>query len=606
MTTYLIKRLFLMVVTLFGITIVAFLIISLSPIDPAAMAVSGGGGSGEDAGSQQADQQAADTIREMREHYNLDKPRIINFDVQHQPKLIENTLRRVLEAEKLGLSDPDKRKEADEQLSEARADVQGMGSLLYPKAFEFLKNQKDNPHLDRVILSLAETFYPMEEWEQEDFSKIPEEDLRPFMQAVEKFFQDYNKLTDERRNDESHMKKYREKVENGRKTFVEWWEKHKDRYDEKKVKETVETFVDGEEKARDQAAGNLRKQGKAAIPHLMPHLFQESNQDLRLRTMQVLARITGERNLYKRDDKAKVKSEVMRSWKRWWERNDMYYRTLSDQEILVRTFTYTQYGTWMGRLFQLDFGNSIRYSRPVLDILKDRVPISLQLSAIALVLVYLLSIPIGIYSATHKGMTMDKALTVTLFILYSLPTFWVAILLIQYVGEPWYIPFYGQGTWPIQGLKDQNYANFTTPEKIIDRLRHLMLPIFCLTYGGLAYVSRQMRAGMLESIRQDYIRTARAKGLPENKVILKHALRNSMIPILTLMAGLLPVLIGGSVIIEYIFSIQGMGLAAFEAATGKDIPLIMAIMFISAVLTLLGILIVDLLYAAVDPRITFD
>jgi peptide/nickel transport system permease protein len=141
---------------------------------------------------------------------------------------------------------------------------------------------------------------------------------------------------------------------------------------------------------------------------------------------------------------------------------------------------------------------------------------------------------------------------------------------------------------------------------LLDRIWHLALPVFCLTYGGLAYVSRQMRAGMLETIRQDYIRTARAKGLSEHAVVFKHALRNSLIPIVTLLGFLLPAMLGGSVIIESIFTIPGMGQLGFDAILSRDYPVVMAIEVIAAFLTLVGLLLSDICYAMVNPTISLE
>jgi peptide/nickel transport system permease protein len=159
---------------------------------------------------------------------------------------------------------------------------------------------------------------------------------------------------------------------------------------------------------------------------------------------------------------------------------------------------------------------------------------------------------------------------------------------------------------PVLGLHDKDAATFTRWEYIQDVILHAILPIAVLTYGGLAYLSRQMRGGMLEVVRQDYIRTARAKGLSERVVVFKHALRNSLIPVVTLFAGILPILIGGSVIVETIFTIPGMGLYAFEGLVQRDYNVVMATATASALMTLVGFLISDVTYALVDPRIAYD
>jgi peptide/nickel transport system permease protein len=260
-----------------------------------------------------------------------------------------------------------------------------------------------------------------------------------------------------------------------------------------------------------------------------------------------------------------------------------------------------QYWMWLKSMATLDFGRSYKDNRPVIDKIKERLPITLQLNIISIFLVYLFAIPLGIFSATHQYSLGDKVTTVGLFVLYSLPSFWVATILILFLGGGDYWHWF-----PISGISSMNAEQMTAWQWLVDRIWHLALPVFCLTYGGLAYVSRQMRAGMLESIRQDYIRTARAKGLSERVVVFKHALRNSLIPIVTLLGFLLPAMLGGSVIIESIFTVPGMGQLGFEAILSRDYPLVMAISTIAAFLTLVGLLISDVAYALVNPTITLE
>jgi peptide/nickel transport system permease protein len=261
---------------------------------------------------------------------------------------------------------------------------------------------------------------------------------------------------------------------------------------------------------------------------------------------------------------------------------------------------HVQYGRWLKRIVTLDFGNSLRDNRPIAEKLWERIPVSLQLSGTALFLAYLISIPLGIYSATHQYTAGDKISTVVLFTLYSLPNFWIATMAIVYLG--------GGDFWdvfPVFGLESVGSDNWPFWTRVQDQLWHLILPITCMTYYTFAALSRYMRASMLEVIRQDFIRTARAKGLSERLVVYRHALRNSLIPIVTLMADLLPALIGGSIVIETIFSIPGMGQLSFEAVLNRDYPMIMAIFTLSAMLTLAGILLADVLYTVVDPRIAY-
>jgi peptide/nickel transport system permease protein len=260
-----------------------------------------------------------------------------------------------------------------------------------------------------------------------------------------------------------------------------------------------------------------------------------------------------------------------------------------------------QYLLWVKRVFTLDFGTSFKDHRPVLDKIVERLPITIQINIISIFLVYLIAIPFGVYSATHAESKTDRLLTLFFFFLYSLPSFWVAVLLIMFLG--------GGDFWdlfPVYGISSIGAESWPFFQRLMDRLWHLALPVTCLTYGGLAYLSRLTRAEMLEVIREDYIRTARAKGLGERVVIFKHALRNALLPIVTLLAFLLPAMFGGSVIIESIFSIPGMGQLGFEAVLSRDYPLIMAITTISAVLTLIGLLLSDILYAILDPRIKLE
>jgi peptide/nickel transport system permease protein len=260
-----------------------------------------------------------------------------------------------------------------------------------------------------------------------------------------------------------------------------------------------------------------------------------------------------------------------------------------------------QYLLWVKRVLTFDFGTSYKDHRKVWDKIAERLPVTLQINIISILLVYIIAIPCGIYSATHSGSWQDRVLTVFFFVLYSLPSFWVAVLLIMFLG--------GGDFWdvfPVYGISALGAESWSFSKWFLDRLWHLVLPVTCLTYGGLAYLSRLARSGILEVIREDYIRTARAKGLKERVVIYKHALRNALLPIVTLLAFLLPGMFGGSVIIESIFSIPGMGQLSFEAVLSRDYPVIMAIVTISAMLTLVGLLFSDILYAALDPRIKLE
>jgi peptide/nickel transport system permease protein len=222
--------------------------------------------------------------------------------------------------------------------------------------------------------------------------------------------------------------------------------------------------------------------------------------------------------------------------------------------------------------------------------LKEALPVTVGLSLVALLVTYLIAIPVGIYSAVRPGTWIDRGTTLSLFMLYSMPSQWVAVMLIVLFGT--------QLHWlPIQGLHSEGDKSW------LDLAKHVLLPLICLTYATFASLSRYMRSGMLEVIRQDYIRTARAKGLSERVVVLKHALRNSLISVITLLGLTLPSLVGGAVIIERIFGLPGMGQLSFEAIQTKDIPVLMGTTSLAGLLTMVGLLLSDVLYALVDPRI---
>lgn len=262
---------------------------------------------------------------------------------------------------------------------------------------------------------------------------------------------------------------------------------------------------------------------------------------------------------------------------------------------------WQRYIIWLGRLVKFDFGNSYKDQRPVRDKIWETLPITLQINILSLLLVYLISIPIGVYSATHQYSWKDNVVTIILFILYSLPSFWVAMLLMFFFGGGKFLDWF-----PVYGLNSVGADQWPWYRWLLDRLWYLVLPVTCLTYGSLAGLSRYARAGMIDVIRQDFIRTARAYGFSEKIVVYKYAMRNSLIPIITLLGTLLPALIGGSVIVESIFSIPGMGKLSFEAILSRDYPLVMGILSISALLTLVGLIISDVMYAVIDPRIKFE
>ena len=258
---------------------------------------------------------------------------------------------------------------------------------------------------------------------------------------------------------------------------------------------------------------------------------------------------------------------------------------------------YLQYLYWLKSIAVFDFGQSFSPDgRKVADKILDRMPVTILLNVLSMVLIIVVALPLGVLSSVYQRSLLDKFSTVFVFLGFAWPSFWLALLLMMLFGVK-------LGWLPISGLKSFNYESLSPLAMLIDYAKHLLLPVLVSAFGGLAGMSRYVRSSMLEVIRQDYIRTARAKGLDEGSVIYGHALRNALLPIITILGLSVPGLIGGSVIFETIFSIPGMGQLFWESAMSRDYPVIMGMLVIGALLTLIGNLIADLSYALADPRI---
>ncbi len=255
-----------------------------------------------------------------------------------------------------------------------------------------------------------------------------------------------------------------------------------------------------------------------------------------------------------------------------------------------------QYFNWLKRVAVLDFGRSYIDDRPVSEKIAERIPITLLINILAMILILAIGIPMGVISAAKRGTLLDRSTTVFAFIGFSIPEFWLALLLMSLFSIT-------LGWLPISGIKSFDFARLGIGAKILDIARHLILPVCISAFGSLAGISRYMRTAMVGVIHQDYIRTARAKGLRESQVIYKHALKNALLPVITILGLSVPGLIGGSVIFESIFAIPGMGRLFYESVMARDYPTIMGILSIGALLTLLGNLLADIAYSYADPRI---
>lgn len=261
-----------------------------------------------------------------------------------------------------------------------------------------------------------------------------------------------------------------------------------------------------------------------------------------------------------------------------------------------------QYHNWITGFVQGDFGNSYRDGRPASTRIKEALQWTLIMNLAAIFLAFIISIPIGVYAAVKKGSLFDRGISLILFVLFSMPSFWIATLFLVFLTTSEYGTFLD--LFPSGGLGNLS-SDLSLWTRFWDRAAHMTLPIICLTYGSLAYLSRQIRGAMIDNFNQDYVRTARAKGLPERTVIWQHAFRNSLFPLISIVAMVFPAVLTGAIIVEYIFNIPGMGRLVFDSILSKDWPIVYTVLMIAAVLTMLGNLIGDLLYAWADPRVSY-
>jgi len=260
----------------------------------------------------------------------------------------------------------------------------------------------------------------------------------------------------------------------------------------------------------------------------------------------------------------------------------------------------TRYGIWLKNLATFNFGDSFTYEEPVLDVIKRKFPVSLQFGLTSFILVYLICIPLGVFLAMRENSWIDAAISTTLGIFYAIPPFMLGILLIVFLAGGSFFDIF-----PLGEMMSDNYDDLSFFGKIWDRIHHFILPGICYMIGSFTTLSFLMKNSLLEEIKKNYIRTAQAKGLDKKTVYLKHALRNALIPIVTGIGGFLSIFFAGSILIEQIFQLDGIGLLSYKALLDRDYNIIMGMTFLQSLALLVGNVIGDLAYVLVDPRIDF-
>ncbi|MHC4548459.1 MAG: ABC transporter permease [Planctomycetota bacterium] len=477
MRTYVIKRILLMIPTLFGISLVLWLIVTAAPGDP------GGEVFGE--AREAESQDAGESRRIFRAQFNLDKPLFWNTYVNLTPEEVLGAIRTTQDLDRPG----SERIEADFQL-------QDWGNYSVPPLVEALDLAADPREKAAVLRCL-----------QRNAKRLGA--LRPGQRPTEEQKREAREIQAETRYIEDQL--------------------------------AIASDADAEE----------------------------------------------------------VEAKAQR-WKEWYEREQDRF-AWSGWGRLQRQIFDTQFAKYWGNLLKFDLGDSHVHKEPVFGLIVKRLPISITLAVTSLILAYLISVPLGVWSAVRHRSRREQAVATVLFMLYSLPSFFVASLLLRYlgIGQPWDVI-------PVAGFESPDTADMTTWDHIKDVAWHTVAPIFCMTYAGLAALSRYAKTGVLNVIRSDYVRTARAKGLAERVVVLKHAVRNGIIPIITLLGTTLPVIVGGSVIIESVFNIPGIGFLIWDSILQRDYNVVIGETLIVGVLVMVGILLSDILYAVVDPRISFQ
>lgn len=540
MISYIFKRILLMIPTFVVISMIIFVVLNLAPGDPSAQAASDG--------TETVSQDAQEAYRLFQEQFNLDKPVILNTRFWLTTDEIEGKLTVIADYQRPVCADDDALAEV-EKVEEEKEVQQAVGT---PAATD------DNA------------------------AKAPEEPIDPDA-LVDPDEEDCTPLAERPGTGQ---------IIDAQEDLTNWGDyavahlivlaKDHDRADIRHL-------------AVNQLSTNARRpQVRRSMQDPPPEIREQNRQ------------ISRENNELRRwrvaqdADEDAVAQMVEDNWLPWFEENQQRFEYTTGERVEI-FFLDTRFAKYWQNLLRFDFGVSTVDRRPVQQTIMSKLPYTITLGLISILLAYLISVPLGIWSAYNQNSRKDQFVTVLLFMLYSLPSFFTAVLLIQFfaVGRPFDL-------FPAGGFIGEAARNSATLNQFGSVAWHLVLPVVCLTYGSLAALSRYARTGILDVIRADYIRTARAKGLSESMVILKHAVRNGLIPILTLAGSILPFVVSGSLVIEYIFNIPGIGLYLYESIFMYDYNAIMGCLLISTVMTLVGLLISDISYAVVDPRITFD
>lgn len=600
MWSYILRRLLLMIPTLFGITVVSFCIMQLAPGDPLLMQLGATGLAGQTA-------QTREAYLVQKRDLKLDRPLLINlryFRDYSRAMYWAGHYRAADEAQIAGelaalALDPRRLPQGEERLAFLR-------SLGIPRFEKRLADPREHARLARAVAAYVQVFC-------EDVGhhgvppavrllQSPDVDWQVKIglihalnsMVVEPFIYTYSSHPSDRETP-FVMASWRL-----------WWERAEPSARPLSAQERAEweaKFHALCQMSQSELLEELDYLDPQAVRFFTEKLLSDSTLREKFVASLALRRLVRQplRLDVPDDAPASLLEEVAHNWLAHYE----LYRPRYEPPLgkrLAYVITDTQYAHMVWRLVTFQFGRSATKTRePVATKIWNAVVVSAPLMLMSELIIYFIAIPAGIIAAVKRNTIVDRAISLTLFLLYSIPSFVAAMLLLLFFCYGDYLKWF-----PMIGLHSEGAENFSWPRYLLDYFWHAFLPVMCLALFSLAGLAMYARTSMLEVISQDYIRTARAKGLPEVTVIFKHALRNALIPILTLFSSFLPALLGGSVLVEYIFGIHGMGRLSWESIEQKDYPTLMALIYIDAIIVLVSILLTDILYVLVDPRITFS
>lgn len=603
MWSYIARRLLVTIPTLFGVTIVSFVVMQIAPGDPIK------GSLGSD-GAQSGSSETRESYLLRKRDLKLDLPLILNFRhfTNYVPSIRHAAYYRSLTdeqfADELTLF-------TDGSLDEAAAGRLAFLESLKIKEFQaYLADPKKHGRLRERIRD-----YSMVWCEDQGSFAVPE--------AMQVLLEEDLSLSDRRgvvaclnlMVQEPLKKSYsREPTESETplvlSVWKNWWDREKDQFRDidpqrkNVLREQLATMAAATDRSR---LFDLLKEeyaySRADMPFFIESLIGDSSFQEKVISAAVLNLYVSEpiRMSLMRDDDESTTAIVMENWRLHYELNRETYHPSMGTKIWG-VVGNTQYSHMVWRLVTFQFGrSSVKTRDPVREKLWNAFLVSAPIVLLAQLIIYFIAIPIGILCATHRSGWVDRIMSLVLFLLYSIPPFVAAMLFLLFFCYADYLKWF-----PMERLHSVGAEHFSWGRYLLDYLWHAFLPVVCLSLFSLAGMAMYSRSAMLDVLGQDFIRTARAKGLSSQKVIYKHALRNGMIPILTLFSSFLPALLGGSVLIEMMFNLPGLGLLGWESITLKDYSTLMALLYVQAIVVLLSILATDVLYMFVDPRINFE